>query len=74
MTNVHKFEPQVVGENYRFDPDEILEQAKGRGFTNIVVIGENPDGTTWVSSAANAGEAMILMERAKKFIVFGDDE
>ena len=74
MTNIHKFEPVLVGEGFRFDPDQILEQAKGQGFTNIVIIGENPDGTTWVSSAANAGEAMILMERAKKFIVFGDDE
>ena len=72
-SNVIKFEPQLVGENYRFDADEILEQAKGRGFQNIVILGELEDGELWISSAANAGEALILMEKAKKQIIFGDD-
>lgn len=72
MTNVVEFHPTLVGENYRFDADKILEEAKGKDFTNVIVIGENPDGTIWISSAANVGEAMIMMERAKKFIVFGD--
>jgi hypothetical protein len=73
MAEVHKFEPKLVGENYRFDADQILEQAKGRGFTNVLVIGELEDGEFWISSAANAGEALVLMERAKHKIVFGDD-
>lgn len=70
--NVHKFEPHVVGEGYRFDPDRILEEAKGRGHVNILVIGELEDGTLWISSAANAGEALVLMEKAKHQICFGD--
>ena len=73
MAKVLKFKPQVVGEGYRFDPDAILEAAKGQDFGNIVIVGENQDGSIWVSSAANAGEALILMERAKKQIIFGDD-
>jgi hypothetical protein len=73
MPEVLKFEPKLVGEGYRFDAEEILEQAKGRGFTNVLVIGELEDGEFWISSAANAGEALVLMEKAKHKIVFGDD-
>lgn len=65
MTNVVKFDPVVVGEGYRFEPDEILEQAKGQGFTRLAVIGELPDGEIWVSGSANAGETIILIELAK---------
>lgn len=70
---VHKFEPREVGSGWRFDPDQILEAAKGQGHTNILIIGELEDGSLWVSSAANAGEAMILMEKAKHQICFGED-
>jgi len=78
MTGSHdetvvRFEPREVGSGYRFDPDKILEEAKGRGHINILVIGELDDGTLWVSSAANAGEAMVLMEKAKRQICFGED-
>ena len=71
--NVHKFEPELVGEGYRFDPDAILEEAKGQGFTNVLIIAEQPDGEIWVSSAANGGVALVLMERAKRQIVFGGE-
>ena len=70
--NVTKFEPVLVGEGYRFDPDEILEAAKGQKFEKVAILAENPDGTIWVSGSANAGETMVLMERAKHHIVFGD--
>lgn len=70
--NVVKFEPREVGDAYRFDPDQILEEAKGRSHTNILIIGELDDGTLWVSSAANAGEALVLMEKAKRQICFGE--
>ena len=73
-SNVVKFEPVVVGEGYRFDADEILEAAKGKGFETVVVLGQLEDGSYWVSGSANAGETLLLMERAKHAIVFGDDE
>lgn len=69
---VVRFEPREVGSDYRFDPDQILEEAKGRGHVNILIIGELEDGSIWVSSAANAGEAMVLMEKAKHQICFGE--
>jgi hypothetical protein len=73
MSNVAKLELVTVGDGFRFDPDELLEEAKGHGFTNLVIIGELPDGEQWVSGMANAGESLILMERAKRKIVFGED-
>jgi hypothetical protein len=72
MAEVLQFHPQLVGEGFRFEPDKILEEAKGRGFTNVLIIGEMEDGEFWVSSAANAGEALVLMEKAKHKIVFGE--
>lgn len=70
--SVHPFTPREVGSGYRFDPDVILEEAKGQGYTNILVIGELENGELWVSSAANAGEALVLMEKAKRHICFGE--
>lgn len=72
-TNVVKFDPVVVGEGYRFDPDKILEAAKGQGFSMICILGELEDGTHWVSGSANAGEILVLMEKAKRLIVFGEE-
>lgn len=71
--NVHKLELVEVGEDFRFDPDAILEAAKGKDFARVSVIGELPDGSIWVSGSANAGETIILMEMAKHQIIFGDD-
>lgn len=77
MMNDEKVEPIApylaeVGTGYRFDPDQILEQAKGQGLTNVLIIAEKSDGTTWVSSASSGGVALVLMERAKRLIVFGE--
>jgi len=73
MSNVVKLEPVEVGENFRFDPDEILEAAKGQGFQTVAILGQLEDGTIWVSGSANAGEVLVLMERAKRQIVFGEE-
>lgn len=70
--NVIKLVPEYVGENYRLDVDECLESAKGRGIENVLIIGDLEDGELWVSSASNAGEALILIEKARQYIVFGE--
>lgn len=70
---VLKFDPVIVGDGFRFDADEILEQAKGQGFSTLAVLGITEDGAFWLSGNANAGEVLVLMERAKHLIVFGDD-
>jgi hypothetical protein len=69
--SVVKFEPVTVGEGFRFDPDELLEAAKGQAFGRLAILGERPDGTLWVSGSANAGETIILIELAKHQIVHG---
>ncbi len=62
-----------MGEGFRFDCDELLEAAKGKGFTRLAILGELEDGTPYIAGNANAGETLVLMERAKRTIVFGDD-
>ena len=69
MAEIHNFRPATVGDGYRFDPDEILEGAKGQGFTEMVIIGTMPTGERWVSGNCNAGETLILIERAKLEII-----
>lgn len=69
MGTVHKLQLVEVGEGFRFDPDQILEEAKGQGFQTLVIIGEMEGGELWVSASAGAGVAMILMERAKRQII-----
>lgn len=71
--NVEHLKLVSVGEDFRFDPDAILEAATGQGFSEIVIIGHLGDGEFWVSGSANAGETLILMEKAKRQIVFGED-
>lgn len=70
---VHPFTPVSVGDGYRFDPDETLESAKGQAFSELVIIGTLPTGERWISGNCNAGEALILMERAKLDMI-GDAE
>lgn len=69
---VVKFDPVVVGEGYRFDADELLEAAKGKGFDKLAILGQFPDGKIWASGTANAGETVILIEIAKHKIIHGE--
>lgn len=72
MSNVVKLVPEEVGAGYQFDSDEVLRAALEKKMTSIVIIGELPDGELWCSSAVNAGEALVLMEKAKRLICFGE--
>lgn len=67
--NVERLYPVEVGEGYRFDPDELLEAAKGQGFETLIIIGQLDTGEEWISGTANAGESLILMERAKRTLI-----
>ncbi len=69
MSNVTKLELVEVGDGFRFEADQILDGAKGQPFTVISIIGQLEDGIMWVSGSANAGETMILLERAKRHIL-----
>lgn len=72
MANVVEFKPEAVGETYRFDADEILDAAKGEPFTTLVILGEMENGERYIAGNANAGETLIMMERAKLDLIQGD--
>jgi hypothetical protein len=72
MAEIVRLRPLEVGDGYRFDPDEILSAAKGEPFQMLAIIGQMQDGSIWVSGSANSGEVLVLMERAKHQIVFGE--
>jgi hypothetical protein len=72
MGKVVKLEPVEIGSNYRFDPDEILEGAKGQEFTNLAILGTLPDGSIWVTGNSNAGEILVMMEMAKHQLLFSE--
>ena len=68
---VVKLELVEVGEGFRFDPDELLEAAKGQAFTNLAILAQREDGSIWISASANAGETLILLELAKHQMLHG---
>jgi hypothetical protein len=61
-----------IGDNYRFDADELLEDAKGQDFTNLLILGQCADGSLYISGASNAGMALVLMELAKHQLIHGE--
>lgn len=72
MSDVIKLVPKEIGENYRFKPDDVLEQAKGRGSESLVVLAQMPDGSIEITGTANLGETVVLLELAKHTLLFGD--
>jgi hypothetical protein len=71
---VVKLVPKEVGAEFRFDADEMLESFKGRSFTRLLLIAEYEDGTAETQGNCNTGEAIVLIERAKHELIFGDGE
>ena len=71
--NVVRLHPVEIGAGFRFDTDEMLQNTIGTPFERLVIIGELENGEFYIAGSANAGETMILLERAKHSIVFGDD-
>ena len=65
--------PNEVSADFRFDVDTTLEKMKGKAITSLLIIAETEDGLE-IEGNCNAGEALVLMERARHDIVFGDDE
>lgn len=64
MGDVHKLQLVEVGDNFRFEADDVLRRAMGQELTNLVVICEHPCGHVTVGGMASAGQAVILMHRA----------
>lgn len=62
-----------VGENFRFQAEKILDAAKSQNFGRMAIVGDLDDGSIYVAGTANAGETLVLLERAKHLLVFGKD-
>lgn len=68
---VLKFEPSVIEGGVTVD--ENLDEAKTWGLATVLIIGETDAGEMYIGGSHNSGTAMILMERAKHALVFGND-
>lgn len=74
MSKITNFIPKIVGDNYVFKPDDVLEQAKGNDFINLLVIGEKDDGELYVAGNVGTDKSISFLERAKHLILFGENE
>ena len=74
MSEVVRLVPQEISAGFRFDSDAALERMKGKTYSRLLIIGDFEDGSRAIEGNCNSGEALVLMERAKHDIVFGDDE
>lgn len=67
--NIIPFVPVEVGDGYKFDADEVLEEAKGQDFIRLVLVGEKPDGEVYVAASDGIAESLLLFERGKMKIL-----
>lgn len=59
---------RVVGEGFRVEPDQVLNQALGLN-DEVVLVGIGKDGALTVASSGGAEEAMILLDLAKRWML-----
>ena len=72
MDNVIGFRPEIVGEGARLNPDEMLENTKGKGLKKLCIIGETEDGELYIAGSDNLGETLVLMLRFQHQLVTGE--
>ena len=70
--NVIGFRPEIVGEGFRLNPDEMLENTKGNGLKKLCIIGETEDGELYVAGNANVGVTLVLMLWFQHQLVTGE--
>ena len=70
--NVIGFRPEIVGEGFRLNPDEMLENTKGNGLKKLCIIGETEDGELYIAGSDNLGETLMLLLRLQHKIARGD--
>lgn len=68
MKNIIKLVPDLVGEGYKIDCDQILDEAKGK-LSECIVIGIDEDGDIYVAASHNSGSANMLLDCGKRFLV-----
>lgn len=62
-----------VGKNFKIRANRVLAGARGK-LEECVVIGFQPDGRIYAASTEGAGDALWLIETAKKWLLEGCPE
>jgi hypothetical protein len=65
VSNVTKLELVEVGAGYKVDVEGVLRGALEAGLDQVVVLGLDADGDTYVASSHRAADAFWLMEWCK---------
>ena len=65
MSNVIELELVEVGAGYKVEVEGVLQGALEAGLTQVVVLGLDADGDTYVASSHRAADALWLMEWCK---------
>jgi len=68
MSNVVDIGPRLVGDGVTLQPESVLEAAKGR-LESVVVIGVQPDGEMYVAGTAGVAESFFLIARAQHWFI-----
>lgn len=66
--DVLKLVPPSVGDANVITPDQVLDQAKDK-YETVIIVGETADGEIVVAGSAGAGEALPLLLWATNFLV-----
>ena len=69
MSNVTHLRPVEIGDGIRLDARDILEAAKDKALTQVLVIGTRADGEIYIAGTDGASDSLMLIEQAKKVIV-----
>ena len=65
MADIVQFSAGLVGDGIVIDPDQILREAIGAGYTHLVLIAHDGDSKVDIRSSHGLAESLLLMERAK---------
>lgn len=68
MSNVVSFNPGIVGDGAKIDPETVLDAAKGK-LSAVVVIGIEHNGHLYCASSDGRPEVIALCERVKARLI-----
>lgn len=70
--NVIHLVPDSIGDAYVVQVSDVLDGAVAEGLTMVGVIGYDAGGGVFVAGSHSDGELIMLLERAKHYILFGE--
>lgn len=70
---VISFKPEIVGDGFTVNPDDVLQECIGK-LKTVVVVGIDEDGDLWGSASDGRPETIALLERAKARLIASYDD